>query len=663
MKKVLTIAIALLASGMAWAQPQSGPGDPEYISDKDIICSYSKTCPWYGGASAYTYPESGITLNYMHFSFAQGNTSARQWGVANDFSANTKEYVHLEIYPMTDLNLTIDLIAGGTETVTATLTANQWNSLDYDVALFGVTDLSNVGTVRFRSFESDADFYVDNYYFHHGVKPSSPMSPPGEMEYNSDKDIICSYKGVTTWFGGYSGATLSGYTYPGTTQEIGYMHMVMPKNGYMKETTGYDFSANGTEYVHFEIWTQTNTTLSLKLSAKSNGTDLTVNLTGGQWNSFDYDLVADLGATSLNGVGTVRFKALDENGADIYVDNYYFHHRQAPSAPMLEVGVPDANGIAAVTGPITVQTVNDFLTEIQNDQYKNIVLYDLTGADYSSFPGGGAFTTRWTASNPNAVFGIKWVANSYSNRFVDKTNVGFVSTADKKFYRFDNVEFTDGYDILYPGYQIGTVSSVTPAESTISYNRASITGVATTILPFTAAVPTGVTAYEFSTADIANNQLVFRSVSTMEAFKPYIIEGSSLQVSTSENIPAIQPAEISITSDITFTGTFQAFTTTAADNMYVLTASSGTSNFKQSVGGKIGAFRSYMKFSPSSPSRNFTVVFDEETTGLRQATTNEIEALFNVYSIDGRTVKSKTDSLIDLPAGIYVINGKKVVIK
>ena len=659
MRKNLSITIALLATSMAWAQPQSAPGDPEYISDKDIICSYSNTTSWHGKANSYTYPETGITLNYMHFSVIQGNGDARQWGVANDFSANEKEYVHLEIYPMADVNLTLDLIAGGTETVTASLTANQWNSLDYDLAAFGVTDLSNVGTVRFRCFESDADFYVDNYYFHHGIRPSGPMSSPGALLYNSDQDVICSASGVCLKFEGFSSATVESYTYPGTSTVMPYMHIKMPQNGYSRETTTFDFSANGTEYIHFEIWTQKNTTLSLKLSAKSNGTDLTVNLTGGQWNSFDYDLATDLGATSLNGVGSVRFKALDAGGADIYIDNYYFHHKQAPSTPKLEVGTPNAEGIAAVTGPVTVATVNDFLTEIQKDQYKNIVLYDLTGADYTSFPASNAFTTRWTAANPNAVFAIKWVAASYSNRFVDKTNVGFVSLTNKKFYRFGNVEFTDGYDILYPGYQIGTMDN-TPAESTISYNRASITGVATTILPFSAAVPTGVTAYEFSTFDTSQNKLVFTSVTTMEAFKPYIIVGSSMQVSTSENVTAMQPASVDIAGVATFTGTFQAIsaaTTTAVGNMYVLSSDV----FKKS-NGKIGAFRAYMTFN-AAPSRNFSVVFDDETTGLRPATLEEMETLFNVYSIDGRVVKTKTDTMIDLPEGIYVINGKKVIIK
>ena len=37
--------------------------------------------------------------------------------------------------------------------------------------------------------------------------------------------------------------------------------------------------------------------------------------------------------------------------------------------------------------------------------------------------------------------------------------------------------------------------------------------------------------------------------------------------------------------------------------------------------------------------------------------------VFDVYNLSGRKVKSKTTSLDGLPRGIYIINGKKVVIK
>ena len=646
MKKLFSIAIALLATSMAWAQPQTAPGDPEYISDKDIICSYSNTTSWYGKASSYTYPETGITLNYMHFSVIQGNGEARQWGVANDFSANEKEYVHLEIYPMADVNLTLDLIAGGTQSVTANLTANQWNSLDYDLAAFGVTDLSNVGTVRFRCFESDADFYVDNYYFHHGEKYAGPVSPPGDREYNSDQDIICSSNGATIWFGGYSGATVEAYTYPGTTQEIKYMHMIMPKNGYTKNTTEYDFSANGTEYIHFEIWSQTNTRISLKLAAKSNGTDLSVDLVGGQWNSFDYDLVADLGATTLAGVGMVRFKALED--ADIYVDNYYFHHRQAPEAPKLVIGETDADGITMVTGPITLETVNAFLEEIKDEKYKDVVFYDLENADYSSFPGDGAFVTRWTAANPNAVFGIKWVSDTYKGRFLDKTNVGFAVAENKKFYPFGNVELVDGYDIIHPACIIGSV----PSGCSVTYKRETSDAFSTLVSPIQADVPEGIKIYE-TDGEMDGSTIKFKSVTTIEAWKPYIVEGGTFTL-TAKEVLKIQnptPAEVSIGGDAVLTGTFQAVI--PAYPVLTLQADGNNLVFKPESG-QVSPFRAFIKGAATDA---VTVVIDGVTTeiGIMDHSPLTID---HYYDLQGRQIVTQKSQ-----KGICIVNGKKVVIK
>ena len=36
---------------------------------------------------------------------------------------------------------------------------------------------------------------------------------------------------------------------------------------------------------------------------------------------------------------------------------------------------------------------------------------------------------------------------------------------------------------------------------------------------------------------------------------------------------------------------------------------------------------------------------------------------FNVYTIDGRVLQHGGETLIDLPAGLYIINGKKVIVK
>ena len=54
-----------------------------------------------------------------------------------------------------------------------------------------------------------------------------------------------------------------------------------------------------------------------------------------------------------------------------------------------------------------------------------------------------------------------------------------------------------------------------------------------------------------------------------------------------------------------------------------------------------------------------------DATGIQNASIDAMKALFNIYSIDGQIVKSNVSgsSLIGLPKGVYIINGKKVMIK
>lgn len=656
MRKILSIAIALLATSMAWAQPQTPPSAPEYYSDQDVTCSYSNTFKSFSGGNAtvsqYTYPDT--EKKCMRIVMAKGKY-IKESSTQMDFS-DTKEteYVHMEIWSVTTTTINLKLSAGGTKEVNKELIAGQWNIFDIKLTDFykdGETSFSSVGTVRFKTPDNaaaDADIYVDNYYFHHYSYYEYPQTASGPRQYESDKDILCSFTGTTNWH-----SNSEAYTYPTSGVTLGYMHFKIEKGKDSSRggtTTQNDFSANGTEYVHVEIYPQTNLELTIEL--RTDGTkSKTVKLTEHQWNIYDFDIVEDFGGT-LSAFRDLKF-ASSKTNADFYVDNYYYHH--GVSAPKLTVGEKN-NGVVEVTGDVTVEKLLLMMNQIQDNAYKDVVLYDLSGANFSTFAKN--ISARWTAANPNALFSV--TSSDYRLAFIlDKTNVGTINVEAKKFYPQGNIEFVDGYDILSPAYKLGDL----PSGCTISYNRPSITGIATTILPFDADVPTGVTAYQFSS--LGQDKLVFTPVTTMEAFKPYIIEGGSLQVSSTEtkNGIVLQPASVTVASGIAFTGTFQAITSTVeADNQYVLTATSGTPTFKHSVGGKIGAFRSYMTFT-AAPSRNFSVVFGDETTGMRPATVEEMEALFNVYSIDGRIVKSKTDSMIGLPAGVYVINGKKVVIK
>lgn len=77
------------------------------------------------------------------------------------------------------------------------------------------------------------------------------------------------------------------------------------------------------------------------------------------------------------------------------------------------------------------------------------------------------------------------------------------------------------------------------------------------------------------------------------------------------------------------------------------------------------AFRAAVKIKDlPANAKNIILSFDGETTGISSVNNEEMTSILgNVYSIDGKKVASSRDALVTLPAGIYIVNGKKVVIK
>ena len=77
------------------------------------------------------------------------------------------------------------------------------------------------------------------------------------------------------------------------------------------------------------------------------------------------------------------------------------------------------------------------------------------------------------------------------------------------------------------------------------------------------------------------------------------------------------------------------------------------------------AFRAAVKIEGlPAKAKNIILSFDGETTGITSINNDEMTSILgNVYSIDGKKVASSRDALVTLPAGIYIVNGKKVVIK
>ena len=79
---------------------------------------------------------------------------------------------------------------------------------------------------------------------------------------------------------------------------------------------------------------------------------------------------------------------------------------------------------------------------------------------------------------------------------------------------------------------------------------------------------------------------------------------------------------------------------------------------------KFNAFHAYLEMPESQSAKAFVLAIDGETTGISSiANENKNEAV-KVYNLQGCQVATTTSAVgLNLPAGIYIINNKKVVVK
>lgn len=70
----------------------------------------------------------------------------------------------------------------------------------------------------------------------------------------------------------------------------------------------------------------------------------------------------------------------------------------------------------------------------------------------------------------------------------------------------------------------------------------------------------------------------------------------------------------------------------------------------------------YLSVSSSAPSELKMVTAEQYATGIKDITVKPA-SLYNVYTLEGVQIKKNATSISDLHQGIYIINGKKVVIK
>ena len=172
------------------------------------------------------------------------------------------------------------------------------------------------------------------------------------------------------------------------------------------------------------------------------------------------------------------------------------------------------------------------------------------------------------------------------------------------------------------------------------------------------------------------------------ANKPYMLTGANGTLD-SRNVAAYRNKERRIapvsytlhhsanTTHSGFSGTYEYITVRREDENktethYGFRATEGTFTIASESGAKLKPFRAYFTLPMSyaqlkeklgiAESRTFSIVFDADaTTGITQ--TEEVRlAHANVYNINGVLMNS-VGNLEGLPKGIYIMNGKKFVVK
>lgn len=351
----------------------------------------------------------------------------------------------------------------------------------------------------------------------------------------------------------------------------------------------------------------------------------TFTLTPGEWN---YIQVPFAKATNYVGVELV-------GETEFYLDHFYV---TKPAADALDITL-GSNGNVTVTGPLNATNKS----ELNVADYAEAVAFNLTGATVAE--GTGAVETK----SANAVV----IANAADETKLAGTEnlchlVGEWMVFAKNGDTAPTVTFTDNA----PVYTGGIYSK--DNDVTYNYSR-TFTGYATFSFPAAVEIPTGVTAYTFT--KYADNQVTFTKVGDAMLTKntPYVLYAASEATisysgsATTENGLDMRTVGTATDNGATFTANYNVLTTDG--EQYILSGD----EIKKGNGVKIGGFRAY--FTGVAAANGARVQFiDGDVTKIGAIDADGQLNVGEFYNLSGQRVQNPTK-------GLYIVNGKKVIIK
>ena len=335
-----------------------------------------------------------------------------------------------------------------------------------------------------------------------------------------------------------------------------------------------------------------------------------------------------------------------------FFEKYYSNETTATD---MVIGNADDNGFKPVTGTI------------KDSDLETLKNTDGTAFDLSNVKLGDGVSTI-VFNNPNAIIMVAGTVDDNSNATATadwgETKNVVVKSNDGNYFPVKQLEITDQKPVYTDNYISGTVGF--KYTRTLAANSCS-----TVYLPATSSVslPDGCKAYEMSTVEGNNDAIKLTEVTTLNVFTPYIIfNGNDAETELvvegtggGVNFQANQENSNTI-GNLIANGTFQYFE--GDGSQYGLQNQNGTSlKLKKVSGGIICPFRVYFTVANEDAAAKISFVIDGDETSAINGTSFLDAVKGSVYSLDGRLVKKNATTTGGLVKGIYVINGKKVIVK
>ena len=227
----------------------------------------------------------------------------------------------------------------------------------------------------------------------------------------------------------------------------------------------------------------------------------------------------------------------------------------------------------------------------------------------------------------------------------------------------DDFRLTDGQSL-----PIGLDFTATKA----TYDRTLAAGKATLCLPYELPVQ-GFRAYTLADRQESRTAVHFKEVNgTLGAYRPYLLVADAPARLDGENlqVKADRSSIVLSAGNYYFKGAVHGVVNwwLTSDHAYILQADGQfhkVTSDNPSV--TVPAYRAYISYNSHEGAKPLSIVFDGETTGIYGTTDGATDGAADgaVYNLQGQRVADRLDDSVrrQIPAGVYIVNGRKVVVK